>query len=155
MILESCPKITGNDPPGSPGESQWRQRSPPLTAACFTFLLRIFCPRPPDSRVGTPSRGSSQQHPPTSQDLFGLGPKLAVAGFFVGGMEIHESKVTSIIFENKTSHNLCVFQTTKRAQDSKDGHWIHKKEWYKLYKSKRFDSLNCPKIRSSHKEWDP
>ena len=113
MILESCPKITGMGRiPRIPGESQWRLE-PPLTAACFTFLLRIFCPRPPDSRVGTPSRGSSQQHPQLCRICLVWAPnhRWLVFCWWDGNPWI---KGTSTIFENKTSHNLCVFQTAKR-----------------------------------------
>ena len=134
--------------PGSPGESQWRQRSPPLTAACFTFLLRIFCPRPPDPRVGTPSRGSSQQQPQLCRICLVWAPNHRWLAF-VGGMEIHESKVQVSSLKIK-HHTICVCSKQQKEHKIPRMDIGFTKKMVQIVQIEKFDSLNCPKKKDLH-----
>lgn len=136
MILESCPKITGNDPPGSPGSLHW-----PLLASRFCSASFAHGHLTQESELPA---GAARNNNPYFPGFVWFGPQISGGWFFCWWDGNPWIKGTSIIFENKTSHNLCVPNNKKstrfqgRALDSQ-------KKMVQIVQIEKFDSLNCPK----------
>ena len=123
---------------------------PPLTAACFTFRLRIFCPRPPDSKL--PAAFLSQHHPKLARMAsFCLAPKNSRRFYvFLVGMVVFMNQF--LVFQNK--------KDKKKTQDSKDGKnpsllFLVHVRWPKEKKGK-FSSFGTrnPKMDLWHRMWN-